>query len=50
MTIANISNLADIIDYEFGAHEVANSIAGTTARTTKGNRTPARSPADCVES
>jgi len=36
MTIANISNLADISDYEFSAQEVANSIAGTTARVTKG--------------
>ena len=36
MTIANISNLADISDYEFSAHEGANSIAGTPARDTKG--------------
>jgi hypothetical protein len=36
MTIANISNLADVSDYEFSAHERANPVAGTPARETAG--------------
>ena len=36
MTIANVSDLADISDYEFEARERANPIAGTPARETTG--------------
>jgi hypothetical protein len=36
MTITNISNLADISDYEFRAHEHANPVAGTPPRDTSG--------------
>ena len=36
MTIANISNLADISDYEFRAREHANPVAGTPAREMRG--------------
>jgi len=36
MTIANISSLADISDYEFTARENANAVAGTPARETTG--------------
>ena len=36
MTIANVSDLANISDYEFEARERANPIAGTPARETTG--------------
>jgi hypothetical protein len=36
MTIANISALADISDYEFKATETANPLAGTPAREVHG--------------
>jgi hypothetical protein len=36
MTISNISNLADVSDYEFRTHEHANPVAGTPSRETTG--------------
>jgi hypothetical protein len=36
MTISNISNLAEVSDYEFRAHEQANPVAGTPPRETTG--------------
>jgi hypothetical protein len=36
MTIANITRLADISDYEFTAHEHTNPVAATPARETHG--------------
>ena len=36
MTIANVSDLADISDYAFRAHEEANDVAGTPPRDTSG--------------
>jgi hypothetical protein len=36
MTIANVSNLADISDYAVRAHEGTNAVAGTPARDTTG--------------
>ena len=36
MTIANVSQLADISDYEFSVRENANPVAGTPARNVSG--------------